>query len=196
MTFRKNGFTLIELVVVIIILAVLAVIAAPKFLDINSDARQSMLKGAAAELQQAMSFAHQKWAIEGRANEARLDMPGYADNNLDMNDVGYPLGIDKSPALSAPYNIGRNHKACRELWETLLTSSLTVTENAGSATDFDFFARRDTDTFVTPDGQIITALSKCYYIYTQDGFSTTPQDATHVIWYDSRTGDVSYVYQG
>ncbi|WP_299802759.1 type II secretion system protein [uncultured Shewanella sp.] len=41
----KEGFTLIELVVVIIVLGILAVIAVPKFIDFRSDADTSVLKG-------------------------------------------------------------------------------------------------------------------------------------------------------
>ncbi|MGL4750761.1 MAG: type II secretion system protein, partial [Shewanella sp.] len=37
---RQQGFTLIELVVVIIILGILAVTAAPKFINLQSDARK------------------------------------------------------------------------------------------------------------------------------------------------------------
>ncbi|MBM7073074.1 prepilin-type N-terminal cleavage/methylation domain-containing protein [Shewanella sp. 202IG2-18] len=40
---KQQGFTLIELVVVIIILGILAVTAAPKFINLQSDARKSAL---------------------------------------------------------------------------------------------------------------------------------------------------------
>ncbi len=36
---KQAGFTLIELVVIIIILGILAVIAAPQFINLQSDAR-------------------------------------------------------------------------------------------------------------------------------------------------------------
>ena len=42
---RQQGFTLIELVVVIIILGILAVTAAPKFINLQSDARASAIQG-------------------------------------------------------------------------------------------------------------------------------------------------------
>ena len=42
---KKNGFTLIELVVVIVILGILAVVAAPKFMNLQNDARNASLKG-------------------------------------------------------------------------------------------------------------------------------------------------------
>lgn len=39
---KQAGFTLIELVIVIIILGILAVTAAPKFLNLQDDARKSL----------------------------------------------------------------------------------------------------------------------------------------------------------
>lgn len=45
---KQAGFTLIELVIVIIILGILAVTAAPKFLNLQDDARTSTLKGVEA----------------------------------------------------------------------------------------------------------------------------------------------------
>ena len=42
---RQGGFTLIELVVVIVILGILAVTAAPRFLNLQDDARESSLQG-------------------------------------------------------------------------------------------------------------------------------------------------------
>lgn len=197
---RGKGFTLIELIVVIVILAVLAVVAAPRFLDLNSDARESMLKGAAAELQQAINFAHQRWVVEGIGNVAVANMPRYAegtdtnpnsnsiDSHLDMNDVGYPIGVDKNPQLSAPLNIGRGNKACFLLWNRLLDSSLVATDNANQIDDFDIYATRRRG-----EGEFSGAQTRCAFIYTRDGFSTNPNNATHVIWYDSRTGDISYV---
>ncbi len=42
---RQQGFTLIELVVVIVILGILAVTAAPKFMNLQGDARNASLQG-------------------------------------------------------------------------------------------------------------------------------------------------------
>lgn len=50
---RQGGFTLIELVVVIVILGILAVTAAPRFLNLQSDARASSLDGLKGAMQGA-----------------------------------------------------------------------------------------------------------------------------------------------
>ncbi|WP_341206294.1 prepilin-type N-terminal cleavage/methylation domain-containing protein, partial [uncultured Psychrosphaera sp.] len=42
---NQQGFTLVELIIVIVILGVLAVTAAPKFLDVKSDAIGGTLDG-------------------------------------------------------------------------------------------------------------------------------------------------------
>ena len=62
---KQNGFTLIELVVVIIILGILAVTAAPKFINLQSDARVSALQGVKGALQGANSLYYSKAAIAG-----------------------------------------------------------------------------------------------------------------------------------
>ncbi|MBT1444719.1 type II secretion system GspH family protein [Shewanella sp. JM162201] len=52
----QRGFTLIELVVVIIILGILAVTAAPKFINLSSDAYKAQLKGAEAAMKGAVTL--------------------------------------------------------------------------------------------------------------------------------------------
>ncbi|WP_275661231.1 type II secretion system protein [Vibrio mediterranei] len=62
---KRNGFTLIELVVVIVILGILAVSAAPRFLNLTSDARVSVLKGAQAAVKGMDSLVYSKAVING-----------------------------------------------------------------------------------------------------------------------------------
>ncbi|MEZ8989135.1 type II secretion system protein [Vibrio breoganii] len=63
---KQGGFTLIELVVVIVILGILAVTAAPRFLNLQSDARESSLQGLKGAMAGAGSIVYGKAAIEGK----------------------------------------------------------------------------------------------------------------------------------
>lgn len=63
---RQNGFTLIELVVVIVILGILAVTAAPRFLNLQGDARTSSLQGLKGAIDGAAGIVYGKAAIEGK----------------------------------------------------------------------------------------------------------------------------------
>ncbi|GGZ24351.1 type II secretion system protein [Shewanella indica] len=67
---KQQGFTLIELVVVIIILGILAVTAAPKFLNLQSDARASTIKGLEAAIKGADTLVNSKSLIAGNEKVA------------------------------------------------------------------------------------------------------------------------------
>ncbi|NVC92705.1 type II secretion system protein [Vibrio natriegens] len=85
---RQGGFTLIELVVVIVILGILAVTAAPRFLNLQDDARNATLEGLKGSLQGAAGIVYGKAAIAGiEASESGK----ITVNGNDINTVyGYP----------------------------------------------------------------------------------------------------------
>lgn len=62
---RQGGFTLIELVVVIVILGILAVTAAPKFMNLQNDARNASLQGLKGAIEGAAGIVYGKAAIKG-----------------------------------------------------------------------------------------------------------------------------------
>lgn len=62
---RNSGFTLIELVVVIVILGILAAVAAPKFMDLQKDARVSALQGLAGNIKSAINLTYSKSVLKG-----------------------------------------------------------------------------------------------------------------------------------
>nr|WP_095497896.1 type II secretion system protein [Paraferrimonas haliotis] len=62
---KQQGFTLIELVVVIIILGILSVVAAPKFINLQKDARSATLHGLKGSLEGANALVFSKAAIAG-----------------------------------------------------------------------------------------------------------------------------------
>ncbi|EKO3666336.1 type II secretion system protein [Vibrio metschnikovii] len=63
---KQGGFTLIELVVVIVILGILAVTAAPRFLNLQGDARDASLQGLKGAMQGASGIVYGRAAIDGK----------------------------------------------------------------------------------------------------------------------------------
>ncbi|MDK9778919.1 MULTISPECIES: type II secretion system protein [unclassified Vibrio] len=63
---RQGGFTLIELVVVIVILGILAVTAAPRFLNLQDDARKASLQGLKGAIDGAAGITYGKAAVDGK----------------------------------------------------------------------------------------------------------------------------------
>lgn len=64
----SKGFTLIELVVVIVILGILAAVAAPKFMDLQKDARIAYLNGIKGAVLSANEMLHAYAIVHGLEN--------------------------------------------------------------------------------------------------------------------------------
>ena len=65
---QTRGFTLIELVVVIVILGILAATAAPKFIDLTGDAKESVMEAVEGSINSAMDLAHAKALVESKTS--------------------------------------------------------------------------------------------------------------------------------
>ena len=66
MLYRNSvrGFTLIEMIVVVVLLAVLAVVAAPRFFNLQNDARSAVLHGLKASMATAAAQVYGKSVVQ------------------------------------------------------------------------------------------------------------------------------------
>ncbi|WP_305417091.1 type II secretion system protein [Photobacterium leiognathi] len=93
---RQNGFTLIELVVVIVILGILAVTAAPKFMNLQVDARNASLQGLKGAMQGAAGITYGKAAVKGQ--EGKTGSISEAGSTVTLA-YGYPVATSEALGL-------------------------------------------------------------------------------------------------
>lgn len=98
---KQAGFTLIELVIVIIILGILAVTAAPKFLNLQDDARYATAQGMKAALQSSSQMIYSKAAIVGLENSASGASVSVAvGTDTIKTNFGYPVTDEVAKTVS------------------------------------------------------------------------------------------------
>lgn len=85
----QRGFTLIELIIVIVILGILAVTAAPRFIDIQSDARVGSLSGVKGALEGASQLIFAKAAIAGVQDTEDSSVTVFGTTEV-QTQFGYP----------------------------------------------------------------------------------------------------------
>ena len=165
---NQNGFTLIELVVVIIILGILAVTAAPKFINLQSDARASTVDGVKAALQGANTLVYSKAVIKGKGKAAGEDVVIGNDGTDDIEvtaDFGYLDSATSSAAVKTNLE-----KALDMTFEALATAT-AATE------DFGVVWKSDTSFIIVPKGKKDT--DACRLEYTPStGTSVLPKYVT------------------
>lgn len=91
---KQQGFTLIELIIVIVLLGILAVTAAPKFLNLQDDARDATLEGIRGSLETAASVVNGKALIQNVSGTAATPATVNLGNSVTVTAVnGYPQAI-------------------------------------------------------------------------------------------------------
>ncbi len=151
---RQGGFTLIELVVVIVILGILAVTAAPKFLNMQDDARTATLNGLKGAMKGSTSIVYGKSAMEGEEGTVYTAStgPSVTDGTATVfTHYGYPNS--SSDGIGAALQIDTDSASGD--WKT-------TTNVSGAATDGSviYYTLRTVDT----TGSALTA---CYVSYTR-----------------------------
>ncbi|MCE9679789.1 type II secretion system GspH family protein [Shewanella sp. AS1] len=144
---KQQGFTLIELVVVIIILGILAVTAAPKFINLQSDARASTLDGLEAAIKGADSLVVSKSLIAGNETLASTATPTVT------------VATGKTVAL--------NYGHATAVWTGSLEHVLDISA-ANTGTTAEWLYEEDTSNkliYFYPQGQATPPTGTCYVSY-------------------------------
>jgi len=121
---KQAGFTLIELVIVIVILGILAATAAPKFLDLSGDAKESVMRGVQGSLNSVIDLAHSKALVTGQTA---------ATGEFSIGTVFYALenGYPSAAGAGTPAGTTGNGWGVAELLE--IDSDITATVVSGEA---------------------------------------------------------------
>lgn len=82
---KSEGFTLIELVVVMVILGILAAVAAPKFVNLQKDARIAALKGYEGAIKSANTLLHAYASLHGLNELSLLKGTDYKQSMVRFN---------------------------------------------------------------------------------------------------------------
>ncbi len=125
---KKNGFTLIELVVVIVILGILAVVAAPKFMNLQNDARDASLKGLKGAIESTLDVTYAKLSTLGLENAAMVKMVGEPDpsSGLVISDKLSALGCKGDGTCVFEYGYPSDYAPTL----ATLVSGISANENA------------------------------------------------------------------
>lgn len=105
---KQQGFTLIELVVVIIILGILAVTAAPKFINLQGDARVSALNGLKSSIQGANALVYSKAALAGLEKATTATLVDIAGTTATTDDIETKFGYMTAVATNFPLALEAN----------------------------------------------------------------------------------------
>ena len=155
----KNGFTLIELIVVICILGILSIVAVPKFIDTSNDALLAQLDSMEANIQSATYRVYAKAVLQDKLSGSKSVI---VDGDSVLTHSGYPIG-DWDTALRHVLDLSAqpfSTSICTSTWcgngnSQNLPGGISSTTGRGAK--------------ITPQGYAYTQVCGVYYMNHNDG---------------------------
>ena len=170
---RQSGFTLIELVVVIVILGILAATAAPKFMNLQGDARISALNGLKGAVKSAVSMTYSKAILKGIEKKASGET---------VCSTGPAASTDDCEGVEIALVYGRPDASAAGLIAALDIEAVAVTDNNDTSVDWNYKVSGDSLIIFSSSGGLTpadqTTTDGCNLIYTKSGNETAAPTVT------------------
>lgn len=150
---HNHGFTLIELIVVIVILGILAVSAAPKFMNLQSDARKAALESLKGSLTSTAQMVYGKAIIAGKEKSYEM-VNGKKTGKSEYICLDSLATADCTSSSPGAIEIRYGHPAAKPNG-ILKAMDLDAVEAGGDVSGHDWAYRHKTWTDGTNNSQIL-----------------------------------------
>lgn len=155
---QQSGFSMIELVIVIVIMGILAAVAAPKFMNIQGDAKISASKGTLSSIRAGIGIAHAKilasgnntgaaapnsdWPtlVEVQSNRlAETRIANTANTDLVQSDVVAGTVNASLPELNLPSMTTAQNTGSRQVLVATIAQAEAANRTTGASTGWRYY---------------------------------------------------------